>query len=70
LHAVQKAAGVKLPIEDGPRRPGDPPELVAESSRIRNELGWEPKHDDLDLICRTAYQWERGLGERTLRAHD
>jgi UDP-glucose 4-epimerase len=69
LHAVQKAAGAKLPIEDGPRRAGDPPELVAESSRIRNVLGWKPKHDDLDLICRTAYQWERGLKDRTLRAH-
>jgi UDP-glucose 4-epimerase len=69
LQAVQKVAGVKLPIEDGPRRPGDPPELVAESSRIRNVLGWKPKHDDLDVICRTAYQWERGLKDRTLRAH-
>ncbi len=61
LHAVQKAAGVKLPIEDGPRRPGDPPELVAESSRIRKVLGWEPKHDDLELICATAYKWESKL---------
>ena len=69
LQAVQKAAGVKLSIEDGPRRPGDPPELVAESSRIRNVLGWMPKHDDLDVICRTAYQWERGFKDRTLRAH-
>ena len=64
LHAVQQAAAVKLPVEDGPRRPGDPPKLVAESSRIRNVLGWKPKHDDLDLICRTAYQWERNFRNR------
>ena len=69
LHAVQKVAGVTLPVEAGPRRPGDPPELVAESSRIRNMLGWKPKYDDLELICRTAYQWERGLKDRSLRAH-
>ncbi len=67
LQAVQKASGVRLPIEDGPRRAGDPPELVAESSKIRNVLGWKPKHDDLDLICRTAYQWERGLKDRRTR---
>lgn len=64
LRAVQKAAGVKLAVEDGPRRPGDPPELVAESSRIRNVLGWKPKHDDLQLICSTAYQWERNFRNR------
>ncbi|MGQ0577417.1 MAG: UDP-glucose 4-epimerase GalE [Betaproteobacteria bacterium] len=64
LHAVQKAAGVKLPIEDGPRRPGDPPELVAESTRIRSVLGWKPKHDDLEVICSTAYQWEKRLRNR------
>ena len=61
LQAVQKASGVKLPIEDGPRRAGDAPELVAESSRIRNVLGWKPKHDDLDVICTTAYKWEAKL---------
>jgi UDP-glucose 4-epimerase len=64
LHAVQKAAGVKLPIEDGPRRPGDPPELVAESSRIRRVLGWKPKHDDLEVICSTAYKWEKHFRNR------
>jgi UDP-glucose 4-epimerase len=58
LQAVRKASGVKLPVEDGPRRPGDPPELVADSSRIRTVLGWKPQHDDLDVICETAFRWE------------
>lgn len=61
LQAVQKASGVKLPVEYGPRRAGDPPELVADSSKIRSVLGWKPKHDDLDLICATAYKWEARL---------
>ena len=64
LHAVQKAAGIKFPVQDGPRRPGDPPELIAESSRIRNVLGWKPKHDDLEVICSTAYQWEKNFRNR------
>jgi len=68
LQAVQKAAGVKLPIEDGPRRPGDPPELVAESSRIRNVLGWKPKHDDLEVICETAFRWESTRNKAFSRA--
>lgn len=68
LQAVQKASGVKLPIEDGPRRPGDPPELVAESSRIRNVLGWKPKHDDLEVICETAFRWEARLNKAYSRA--
>ena len=61
LRAVEKAAGVKLRIENGPRRPGDPAQLVAESSKIKKLLGWKPKHDDLDVICATAYQWEAKL---------
>jgi len=64
LQAVQKAAGIKLPVQDGPRRPGDPPELIAESSRIRNVLGWKPAHDDLEVICATAYQWEKNFRNR------
>lgn len=58
LRAVEKAAGVKLRVEDGPRRPGDPAELVAESSKIKKVLGWKPKHEDLDVVCATAYAWE------------
>jgi UDP-glucose 4-epimerase len=64
LQAVQQAAGVEFTVQDGPRRPGDPSELVAESSRIRNVLGWKPKHDDLEVICSTAYKWERNFRNR------
>lgn len=68
LHAVQKAAGAQFPVQDGPRRPGDPPELVAESSRIRKVLGWKPKHDDLEVICETAFRWEARLNKAYSRA--
>ena len=50
-----------LPVEKAPRRPGDPPRLVADATRIREELGWTPRHDDLDGVVRSALAWERRL---------
>lgn len=61
LDAVRRITGVAFPVEAGPRRPGDPPLLVAETSRIREVLGWEPRHDDLDYIVSTAWRWEQRL---------
>jgi len=63
LRMVEKVSGVKLRIEDGARRAGDAAMLVAESSRITKVLGWGPQHDDLQVICSTAFVWE----ERALR---
>ena len=64
LDAVQRASDRPLVIQTGPRRAGDPPVLVAEASRIRAELGWQPQNDDLDKIVRSAIEWEKKL-----RAH-
>ena len=61
LAAVGKANGAPLTIEEGPRRAGDPAMLIAEASRIREVLGWEPQHDDLDFIVRTSLAWEKHL---------
>ena len=63
LRMVEKVSGVKLRIEDGPRRAGDAAELVAEAGRIRRVLGWRPEHDDPGVICSTAYKWEGRLRE-------
>ena len=60
LRMVEKVSGVKLRIEDGARRAGDAAELVAETSRIRRVLSWAPRHDELEVICSTAYHWEAG----------
>ncbi|HHH36628.1 MAG TPA: UDP-glucose 4-epimerase GalE, partial [Gammaproteobacteria bacterium] len=46
------------------RRAGDPPALAADSRRIREVLDWQPRHDDLAFIVKTALEWERRLGER------
>jgi UDP-glucose 4-epimerase len=61
LKSVERVAGHPLTIREEPRRPGDPPILVARADRIRTELGWRPKLDDLDTIVRTSLQWEQRL---------
>ena len=50
-----------------PRRPGDPAQIVAKADRIREELGWRPRHDDLDGIVHQALAWERALKTRNQR---
>jgi UDP-glucose 4-epimerase len=59
LAAVEHAAGAKLSVREEPRRPGDPPSLIARAERIRSDLGWRPRLDDLDVIVRTSLAWER-----------
>ena len=57
--AVERIAGSRVRQELGPRRPGDPAVLLAASGRARAELGWEPVHEDLDVIVETAWRWHR-----------
>jgi UDP-glucose 4-epimerase len=61
IDAMARAAGRKLVAREEPRRPGDPPVLVARADRIREVLGWRPEHDDLDHIVRTVLAWEERL---------
>jgi UDP-arabinose 4-epimerase len=58
IAAVERVSGCHVPRREAPRRPGDPPELVADPSRARARLGWQPRHSDLDTIVRTALAWE------------
>ena len=59
IAAAEQALGVKVPYTVGPRRAGDPPSLVADSSRLKAAFGWSPKHSDLDTIIRTAARWQK-----------
>jgi UDP-glucose-4-epimerase GalE len=59
LEAVAEATGREVPHSVGARREGDPPVLVANSSRLQAQLGWRPKHTDLVEIVRTAANWRR-----------
>ena len=59
IKAVEKVSGHMVPATIGPRRPGDPPRLVASATKVRAELGWEPKYSDLETIIDTALRWRR-----------
>ena len=69
LAAVEKASGRSLNISEEPRRPGDPPQLIAVADKIRHVLGWSPRHDDLDTIVRTSLAWERKIADEDPSAY-
>lgn len=79
IEAAKRVTGRDFPVEEGARRPGDPPSLVTDPSRIRRELGWVPRHPDVDDAIASAWAWKQhhpfGWSEREkpqvrdLRAH-
>ena len=64
IDVVKSVSGVDFPVRIAGRRPGDPASLVAGADRIRAELGWVPKHQDVRGIVRQALDWERRLHNR------
>ncbi|MGE5502829.1 MAG: UDP-glucose 4-epimerase GalE [Actinomycetota bacterium] len=60
--AVERVTGRPLPASVGPRRPGDPASVVADSTRAHTLLGWTPRHDDLDAIIASTLAWEARYG--------
>jgi UDP-glucose 4-epimerase len=59
IAAVEKVTGKNVPVKEGPRRAGDPPELVASSQKIQKELGWKPHYTDIHAIVETAWKWHQ-----------
>ncbi|NJL07172.1 MAG: UDP-glucose 4-epimerase GalE [Methylacidiphilales bacterium] len=64
IETVKRVSGVDFPVTLAPRRPGDPAAIVAGAQRIRAEIGWRPKFDDLAAIVGQALDWERKLAAR------
>jgi UDP-glucose 4-epimerase len=64
IESVKRASGRDFPVEIAKRRPGDPPALVADVSRIRSTLDWRPQFEDLDTVVAHALAWERRLPGR------
>ncbi len=64
LNMVKDVSGSDFLVKEGPRRPGDPPMLVADNTKIKRALCWEPRHDDLRYIIETAWNWEQIWQER------
>jgi UDP-glucose 4-epimerase len=65
---VRRVTGIDMKIQLAPRRPGDPDALVADSSRLKQDLGWKPRHSDLETIVGSAWKWHQnhpnGYGDK------
>jgi UDP-glucose 4-epimerase len=64
IDAVKRISGNDFPVVMEPRRPGDIPSLTANSHRLKSRLTWTPRFDDLDIIIKTALDWESALEQR------
>jgi UDP-glucose 4-epimerase len=67
IDTVRTVSGRPIEARIGLRRAGDPVAIVADSSRIRSRLGWEPRYDDLTKIVEHTLRWETMLRERNFR---
>ena len=62
VEACRRVTGVDVRARAAPRRAGDPPELVADASLARRELGWEPRYPDVESAIRHAWRWFEAAG--------
>jgi UDP-glucose 4-epimerase len=59
IDVAKRVTGINFTVNDAERRAGDPPVLVADSSKMEQKLNWTPKYDSLEHIIKTAWEWER-----------
>jgi UDP-glucose 4-epimerase len=59
VESARRVTGHPIPVEELPRRPGDPAVLIASSAKIEKELGWKAKYQELDDIVRSAWEWHQ-----------
>ncbi len=59
IEACRKVTGHAIPVVEKERRRGDPPRLIAASDKARKDLGWQPEHQDIEDIVRTAWEWHQ-----------
>jgi UDP-glucose 4-epimerase len=59
VESARRVTGHPIPVEEVPRRPGDPAVLIAGSAKIEHELGWKPKYTKLDDIMQSAWEWHQ-----------
>ena len=58
VDVTREITGHAIPCAEAPRRPGDPPRLVSDSTAARQQLGWQPQYDDVRTIVQSAWQWK------------
>jgi UDP-glucose 4-epimerase len=59
VETARKVTGHAIPVKFGIRREGDPAELIADSSRFRQEFAWQPQFTSLEAIIQTAWDWHQ-----------
>jgi UDP-glucose 4-epimerase len=64
IETARRVTGHPIPAVEEGRRAGDPAVLVADSEKIRKELGWAPKYEDLEVIIQSAWKWHQREGKK------
>ncbi|TCK75290.1 UDP-glucose 4-epimerase GalE [Acidipila rosea] len=59
VESARRVTGHAIPVDEEPRRPGDPAVLIASSEKIGEELGWKPEYAKLDDIVESAWKWHQ-----------
>ncbi|MFN2475475.1 MAG: UDP-glucose 4-epimerase GalE [Chthoniobacterales bacterium] len=59
IDTCRRITGHEIPVIEQPRRAGDPPRLIAASAKIKRELGWAPRYQQLDAIVESAWKWHQ-----------
>jgi len=59
IETARRVTGHPIPVREAPRREGDPAVLVASATKVKEELGWEPRFPDLESIIESAWRWHQ-----------
>lgn len=68
LDMVRKVSGTDFDIREAARRPGDIAALIADPTRLQRMMDWQPRHANLETICRSAFEWEKAYQQRRANA--
>ncbi|HEX8679196.1 MAG TPA: UDP-glucose 4-epimerase GalE [Chthoniobacterales bacterium] len=61
IESCRRLTGHEIPVVEKPRRAGDPPRLIAASAKIKSELGWAPRFENVDAIIESAWKWHQNF---------
>ena len=59
IETMKKVTRTNFQVDNAPRRAGDPAALISNNAKIKTKMSWTPKYDDLALICKSAFEWEK-----------
>ncbi len=66
ISSMKKVTKEDFKVNISSRRAGDPVNVVSNNTKIKNKMGWTPKYNDLDLICKSSYEWEKRYASKTI----